>query len=149
MVLFLIIIGTLILGCILFCKSGNRAAPVSNRIPSDLYAWLEMADESYIRTYFQKDTCYFAPYATDSIINDLYDDITIKPERLFGTRRYRNREWTLLEVHTTGYVLKKVVTHQHINVGAGIMVPLGDNITQEWTVEKIYGKYTVTDIKDV
>ena len=146
---FLIIVVIAIFLLVMYVLSSNTTAPTSNRIETSLLNWLEIADESYIRTFQQKDVRYFEPYTTLEVSTEIYDEIMQKPERLFGTRRYRTRVWDVISKNNNDVVVKKTLTHSHIELQGGIKVPLGDNLCEMWYVTYSNNAYKVKKIEEL
>jgi hypothetical protein len=113
---------------------------------SDLLDFLEKADDAYILTYETSEIMYFSKYASSAVCHQVLDAIHKNSDRLFGTKKYRKRTWSIIEQKKNEILLRKVVTQKKIEVKYGIKVALGDEIIETWRVSLNPSGYLVEDV---
>lgn len=112
----------------------------------DLFKFLDKADDAYMRAFETSDIRLFEPYASLPVLRHLQEAMKVE-DTYFGLARYRKRSWTVVNIEQETYTLQKLLRHDNIHVTATVFVPLGEDLSEIWTVEYIRGKYTVTGIR--
>ena len=109
-------------------KKSNK--PGSNRVIS----FLSDADDAYMLAFQAKNIKPFAPYADPAVCSAVLKEILSGEDRYFGSSKLRKREWTITLDDGRVVSAVKTMSHEAINCGRGLFIPLGDRITQVWDV---------------
>lgn len=144
--IFVIVVGILLV--ILLLASRSPSKKLYSGISQDLYDFLEAADNAYIQMYQSKSIKTFTPYASRELLYNLADMLPEADLRLFGSDKYRRREWLLVDNSSVFFRVKKQVTYKNIELRSGIKVALGDDMEEVWTVTRVNNKYCVMNIED-
>lgn len=113
---------------------------------SDVIAFLDEADDAYMQAYITQNPNVFAKYATLEVLRYVTEDIMSK-QHYFSSKRYMHRDWLLQREENVIYVFFKKVTHDNISLAHNISIPVGDDISERWTLSVDNSKYVVTDIR--
>ena len=114
--------------------------------PNDLFKFLDKADDAYMKALESKNLTYFQPYASLAVLRRLQNRMKAE-EPYFGLARYRKRTWSIVSVTQELYTIEKNLSHDNIKVTTTVIIPLGEDVHELWTVEQVGGKFTVTDIR--
>jgi len=141
--------GGAIAGAIRYRKSvRQRSSPERcDLISDDLLEFLEQADDAYILSHLMFQIEAFSPYATGAVCNALLDDMYRKPPRMFGTKKYRRRHWSVVEHHPDWLIVRKRLTHEKVKAGRGIYIALGDDMEELWTVSRLADGYLISNVQ--
>jgi hypothetical protein len=116
-------------------KAKQRESSKSDALDSKaLMLFLEKADDAYILTHEAVDISFFSKFASTRVCNQIIDDIHKKPPKLFGTKNYRHRRWSVISQEKDKITVQKEITHKHIEVKRGIRVALGDDMIESWCI---------------
>lgn len=114
---------------------------------SDVIKFLENADDAYMLAYTSKDVRSFEPYCTAKVLREVTEDVMSGKEVYFGLKKYMHRSWCLVKEDDIIKVYFKDVTHDNIEVIHKIAIPVGDRVSEEWTLEPSGKSYVVTEIR--
>ncbi|WP_115995637.1 hypothetical protein [Cohnella lupini] len=121
----------------------------SELIPPELYDFLEEADDAYILTHQTAEISSFSKYASNSVCNEVLEGIYKKPAKMFGTKNYRDRTWTVIDRQEDEIVLRKEIAHRSIKVKKGIRLTLGDHMIELWTVSLHSRGYLIEEVLEM
>lgn len=113
---------------------------------SYLQQWLTDADSAYAKAFLEKNIRKFEPYASRKVLSKLMEDIRLGETAYAGLERYKHVKWYKVS-DTEPLTFRKEVTYDHIKVAYGVIAPVGDDFTEEWTLSKQESTYQVTSIK--
>ncbi|WP_268624624.1 hypothetical protein [Paenibacillus alvei] len=139
---------TVLVGCLalLYILARSQRKSIPDHISSDVYDFLERADDAYILTHESIEISYFSQYATSTLCNEILESIYKNPPKMFGTRKYRVRTWSVLTYEDQGVLLRKELTHIPIKVRRGIKVALGDDMVEFWKISFLSNGYRVEEV---
>lgn len=103
-------------------------------ISQELYEFLEKADDAYILTHETAEISCFSKFANSSVCNEVLEAIYKNPAKMFGTRNYRDRTWSVIEQRRNEMILRKEIVHRAIEVKKGISITLGDHLIEYWKI---------------
>jgi hypothetical protein len=136
--IYIVVIGALaFLVSIIFIKLFRPKKAIiglSEHGSKELIDFLEKADDAYILTHETIEISYFSKYASNAVCNEILEAIYKNPAKLFGTKNYRTRTWSIVEQEQDVIVLRKEIFHRNIEVKKGIHIALGDEIIEEWRI---------------
>ncbi|MDQ0885063.1 hypothetical protein QFZ81_000151 [Paenibacillus sp. V4I9] len=118
----------------------------SELISKELFEFLEKADDAYILTHEAIEISFFSKYATSHVCNEVMESIYKNPAKLFGTKKYRERIWCVMQQQKNEIVLRKEISHKRIKVRKGIKVALGDDMVEYWTISHGADGFLVEDV---
>ena len=96
--------------------------------------FLDKADDAYMLAFRSKNIKPFAPYADSAVCTAVLQEILSGEDRYFGTSKLRKRSWEVVLDDGRTVRAVKSVSHDPINCGKGIRLPLGDQVSQAWDV---------------
>ena len=111
-----------------------------------LIDFLEEADDAYILSHQTKQISYFSRYACDSVCTDLLDLMRSQESKLFGTKSYRERTWSVLSEEGESILVKKELTHKHVKIRKGVHVAIGEDMKEHWRIRRVKDSFTVMEI---
>jgi len=112
----------------------EQVSQTPQTVSGELFHFLEQADDAYILTHETLEIRFFSPYATNSVCNEIMEAIYQKPPKMFGTRRFRRRSWSIVKHNGSDIVVRKEIVHKPIVMKKGIRVALGDDMVELWTI---------------
>lgn len=101
---------------------------------SKVISFLSDADDAYMLAFESKNIKPFAPYADPAVCSAVLKEILSGEDRYFGSSKLRKREWTIKLDDGRTVSAVKTTSHEAINCGRGLSIPLGDKTTQVWDV---------------
>lgn len=116
---------------------------------SSLLLFLEEADEALIRAYETKQIAGFTKYASNEVLRFISEKLNSEKPRLFGTKNYRTRNWTILSNQESMIRVKKELRHSHVKLNKGIYVAIGEDVDEFWEVHKISIGFQINMISEV
>ena len=119
----------------------NRAPPVWNQ--EALFAFLEEADEKYMKAFIVKNIDVFAGYCTIPCAQEVQNRILYYEERSFGLPNKRKRKWTIMKADDETIYVRKELTHAR---ETKTRFKTGDDITEYWRVS-YNSKFLVCSIR--
>lgn len=120
---------------------------IRKRASSDIIRFLDQADDAYMLAYTSKDVREFAKYCTSEVLRELTEEVMSGKELYFGLKKYMHRSWCLEKDGDVIKVYFKDVTHDNVEVIHKIAIPVGDRISETWTLETSGKSYIVTEIR--
>ncbi|MCD1257390.1 hypothetical protein B5M42_000885 [Paenibacillus athensensis] len=112
----------------------EQASEIPQAVTGELLHFLEKADDAYILTHETLEIRFFSRYATNLVCNEIMEAIYQKPPKMFGTRRFRHRSWSIVTQNGSELVVRKELVHKPIVMKKGIRVALGDDMVELWTI---------------
>ena len=118
---------------------------IKSEKPDDIIGFLNKQSELYIRAIETGDLQILEKTFTRATI-DYVKQMAFRKDVCYGISKYRKREWTLVD--STDNILKFIMylTHENIKVTSRVSVPLGDDLTQVWTISHDESSNLVMDI---
>lgn len=113
----------------------------------NIITFLEEADEAYIIAFKTKDVSTFSLYAESRLTRQIKEKVLSGSEIHFGIKRYRKREWTLIEEKDNKLIYDKLLTHDSVEFIHNICFPLGDSLHEIWEIDIKDNKYKVSSIR--
>ena len=107
--------------------------------------FLEKQSELYIKAIETKNVEILRDTFTKRTI-EYVKEMSYRTDISFGLQRYRRRAWKLVENKEDVCTFEMNLTHENIHVTGKVYVPLGDNITQVWTIKRSDKTNLVIDI---
>ena len=104
-------------------------------LSSSLIRHLNEVDELYMHAYGIKTTHALYPYLSVECVQVVNRYVFQLGGRYFGSPKFRDTEWTLLEQAGSILTLLKEVTFDKVRVGRAVSVAVADNYSEEWTVD--------------
>jgi len=111
-----------------------------------LAAFLEKADNAYIKAFQYKMLGDFTEYAVPEVYYEVQQKIIYRNNRIWGTEELRKRKWDIISDAENKIVVRKELTFKTIKFGH-TYVPAGDNCIEYWTVEKTKKGYKIKEIQ--
>lgn len=99
-----------------------------------LIKFVEKADDAYILTHATLDIMYFSKFASSRVCNELIEFLYRNPPKMFGSKKFRKRDWYILDYQKNAITLKKTITHQYVKVKRGMKIKLGDDMVEYWDI---------------
>lgn len=113
--------------------------------------YLNDADDHYLAMYKNRDVTLFQNYCCPKLAVKLKDMIDDHIEKEVGIKKYRHREWKVIERGEIIYAYQKDIIHDDIKLSGSLRLPLGDEFHEVWKIqrEKTPSGFIVLDIQDV
>ena len=111
-------------------------------------AWLDKLDTVYTDALRTKNTRLLEPYFTRKCLSKVVEIVASGNSAMCGLERYREVTFTLSDRTSDYVVYRKDVRYKNVNMGYGVIVPVGDAYSELWMVVPRDGKYIVSDIKE-
>jgi hypothetical protein len=129
-------------------SAAERAPGRCGLISEDLLEFLENADDAYILAHETTEIGRFSRFAAGEVCHELLEGIFKNPPKMFGTRKYRRRRWSVIEHDPDWMVIRKQVYHVPVKASKGIYVALGDEMEEIWTISCLERGYRIVDVND-
>lgn len=107
----------------------KKKAPESDH----MVGWLEKVDAAYARALQCGNVQALVPFCTRACLARLAEQVRIGGKEYAGLERYRHVKWTN-EDETDSLNWIKEVSYDHVNVSRGVIVPVGDDYHERWSV---------------
>ena len=111
--------------------------------------WLNKVDSAYQRAFQIKNATGLAEYLTRPCMSIIMEQIRFGEKAYSGLTRYQHVNWIKGVQDATGVKWRKEVTYDQIQMSHGVIVPVGDNTTEEWTIVLHDGINRVSEIRRV
>lgn len=112
-----------------------------------LIAWLEKADDEYQKAFQSKDVSRLEPFFTRPCLSKLVENIRMSDKAYQGLVRYQHIQWAKGECSVEMAVYHKQVTYDQIKMSHGIVVPVGDEYSEDWTIIKENGVNKISSVR--
>ena len=112
-------------------------------------AWLDKVNEAYQRAFQVKNAAGLEDYLTRPCMSKLLEKIRMGEKAYAGLVRYQHVSWVKGECTAESVQYIKKVTYDQIKMSHGIIVPVGDETNESWTIVKINGAYKVSEIRRI
>lgn len=112
-------------------------------------AWLDKVDAAYQRAFQTKSAAGLEEFMTRQCLVRLLERIRMGDKAYSGLERYRHVDWAKGECTPTSVTFIKKVTYDQIQMSKGIIVPVGDESTENWVIVQENGISKVNEIRRV
>lgn len=109
--------------------------------------WLEKADKAYVSALRTNNAGLLEKYFSRECLSRVVEVVTSNRDNLCGLERYRVVTYTLQKRTDTDVVYLKSITYKNVNMGYGVVVPMGEAGDELWHLRPINGTYVVTSIR--
>lgn len=129
----------------------HRAPPSFNLSQSQtdkLIAFLEDADNAYIRAYQYRSLGELIQYTTRDLAIEMQQKITYYNDKIWATSAHRQRSWTIVSTDGDIITVRKELTFKNVKYGK-MLVKIGDDCVEYWKVvfdslDKCYRIHEIT-----
>lgn len=115
----------------------------------DCVDWLKKVDKVYVAALRQNNARGLEPYFSRKCLGRLVEVVNSNTDNLCGLERYREVTYTLKSKSENMLVYLKNADYKNVNMGYGVVVPVGEATSELWYVEHNGNEYKVVDIKGV
>lgn len=112
-------------------------------------SWLEKVDLAYQKAFQVKNATGLAEYLTRPCLSKMMERIRMGDKAYSGLARYQHTNWVKGRVSPECIEYTKEVTYDNIKMSHGIVVPVGDESKEIWSIVKENGVDKVSDIRRV
>ena len=157
-ILFLLIVVTAVLTYFVFLKkpeitptsrsTGTEAVQIISQTQADkLIAFLEEADNAYIKAYQYRSLGELIQYVSRELAIEMQQKITYYNDKIWGTPAHRQRSWTIVSTAGPVITVRKELTFKNVKYGR-MLVKLGDDSVEYWKVvyNHLDERYKIQDI---
>jgi len=112
-----------------------------------LIAFLEEADNAYIRAYQYRSLGELIRFTTRELSIEMQQKITYYNDKIWGTPAHRQRVWSVVSTDGAVITVRKELTFKKVKYGR-IHVKLGDDCVEYWKViyNNLDKRYIVQEI---
>jgi hypothetical protein len=117
-------------------RVNHRAPPHSgmNQAQTNiLIAFLEEADNAYIRAYQYRSLGELIQYITRDLAIEMQQKITYYNDRIWASPSHRKRTWTIVSAEEQIITVRKELTFKNVKYGR-MLVKIGDDCVEYWKV---------------
>lgn len=114
-----------------------------------LVDWLIKVDQAYQKAFQVKNATGLSEYLTRTCLSKTMEKIRFGEKAYSGLARYQTVNWVKGEETAESKQYFKEVSYDNIQMSHGIVVPVGDNSKEIWTVVNVDGNNKVADIRRV
>jgi len=105
-----------------------------NRSDTDrLMAFLEEADNAYIKAYQYRSLGELIQFITREMAIEMQQKITYYNDKIWGTPAHRQRSWSVVSINEETIIVRKELTFKRVKYGR-MLVKLGDDTIEYWKV---------------
>lgn len=112
-------------------------------------AWLNKVDTAYQHAFHVKNVMGLAEYLTRQCLSIMMERVRLGDKAYSGLDRYRHVKWVKITSSTEGTYWRKEVTYDQIKMSHGIVVPVGDELHEQWLVVKEDDIEKVSEIRRI
>lgn len=116
-----------------------------------IVSFLDKADDALNNAYFNHDIHPVIPFMTPGLLDYIAEEVATHEDLTqgLGLKKYRVREWEIVQEDNTVVVALKKITHKDVQIRGLISIPVGDNKTEEWKLQRVGSSYKVTNIRQL
>ena len=111
--------------------------------------WLTKVDKVYVDALRSNNARGLERYFSRRCLGRVVEIVNSNTDNLCGLERYRDVTYTLHKKLDRGFIYLKKTSYKNVNMGYGVVVPMGDAKEEYWYIEANGSDYIVTDIKGV
>lgn len=111
--------------------------------------WLMKVDKVYISALRTNSARSLERYFSRKCLSRVVEFVNSNRDNLCGLERYREVSYTLHTKLDNSFVYLKKTSYKNVNMGYGVVVPMGEAGEELWAIEPAGKEYIVTDIKGV
>lgn len=111
--------------------------------------WLIKVDKVYIDALRSNNASKLERYFSRRCLGRVVEIVNSNRDNLCGLERYRDVAYTLQSKTDRQLIYLKITSYKNVNMGYGIVVPMGEAVNELWTIEPMNNEFIVTDIKGV
>lgn len=123
-------------------------APAMNQSDvNKLIAFLEEADNAYIRAYQYRSLGQLIQFITRELAIEMQQKITYYNDKIWGTPAHRHRTWSVVSTDGAVITVRKELTFKKVKYGK-MRVKLGDDSVEYWKIiyDSMDRRYKVQEI---
>jgi|GEM_PF-2435411 len=112
-----------------------------------LIAFLEEADNAYIRAYQYRLLGELIQYTTRDLAIEMQQKITYYNDKIWATSAHRQRTWTIISTDGQTITVRKELTFKNVKYGK-MLVKIGDDCVEYWKVifDNLDKRYKIQEI---
>jgi len=112
-----------------------------------LLAFLNEADNAYIRSYQYRSLGELIQFTTRELAMEMQQKITYYNDKIWGTPKQRQRTWSVVSTDGTSIIVRKELTFKKVKYGR-MLVKLGDDTVEYWKVkyDNLNNTYKIQEI---
>jgi len=117
-------------------KPKHRSPPYSNMSQAqtnELIAFLEEADNAYIRAYQYRSLSELLQFITRELAIEMQQKITYYNDKIWASPAHRLRTWTIVSAEEQIITVRKELTFKNVKYGR-MLVKIGDDCVEYWKV---------------
>ena len=95
--------------------------------------WLDKVDDAYTESLQCGNLRALEPFCTRACLTKLAEKIRLGGKEYAGLDRYRHVKWSSVD-GTENLNWIKEVSYDHVNVSRGVIVPVGENYHERWSL---------------
>lgn len=122
----------------------KKAARDVNKIE----VWLCKVDDAYVKSLQCGNIQALVPYCTRACLAKLAEHVRIGGKEYAGLDRYRHVTWRAEDPDAMLHWIKEV-SYDHVNVSRGVIVPVGDDYHERWSITLDADTRLVSEIRRV
>lgn len=111
--------------------------------------WLEKVDKVYTDALRRNNASKLERYFSRRCLGRVVEIVNSNRDNLCGLERYREVAYTLQSKTGEQSVYLKSISYKNVDMGYGVVVPMGEAMRELWFICTTGGDYIVTDIKGV
>ena len=118
------------------------------RAPSDSHmeTWLSKVDDAYVKASQCGNVQALVPFCTRACLTKIAEQIRLGGKEYAGLERYRHVKWSSVDDNSQLNWVKEV-SYDHVNVSRGVIVPVGDDYHERWSLTLDAETRLVSDIR--
>ena len=123
--------------------------PMFNQAGTDnLIAFLEEADNAYVRAYQYRAISELARYTTRDFAIEMQQKITYYNDKIWGAPSHRRTAWSIVSTDGVVITVRKELTFKKVKYGR-MLVKIGDDCVEYWKIvydsgDKCYKIHDIT-----
>ena len=121
----------------------KKKAPKDNHIEK----WLLKVDDAYVKASQCGNVQALVPFCTRACLTKLAEQIRLGGKEYAGLERYRHVTWSSVDETADQLNWIKEVSYDHVNVSRGVIVPVGDDYHERWSLTLDAETRLVSDIR--
>lgn len=118
------------------------------RAPHDnhMEMWLSKVDAAYVKASQCGNVQALVPFCTRACLTKIAEQIRLGGKEYAGLERYRHVKWSSDDDDSQLNWVKEV-SYDHVNVSRGVIVPVGDDYHERWSLTLDAETRLVSDIR--
>lgn len=138
-----------------YSNTGNPSAKYRSPPPFNLsqsqtdklMAFLEEADNAYIRAYQYRALGELIQYTTRDLAIEMQQKITYYNDKIWATSAHRQRTWTIISTDEQVITVRKELTFKNVKYGR-MLVKIGDDCVEYWKIvfDNLDKRYKIKEI---